>query len=84
TGSHFGHGSGDIAIAFSTAHKIPHRTESVTETRVQLREDHPVMNELFAAAAEATEEAIYNSLSQAVTTTGRKGRTVHAMPLPLR
>ncbi|MGN7471368.1 DmpA family aminopeptidase [Brevibacillus sp. SAFN-007a] len=84
TGSHFGHGSGDIVIAFSTAYKIPHRTESVTETRVQLREDHPVMNELFAAAAEVTEEAIYNSLSQAVTTAGRKGRTVHAMPLPLR
>lgn len=80
TGSHFGHGSGDIVIAFSTAHKIAHQPTGMTETREQLREDHPVMNQLFAAAAEATEEAIYNSMSQAVTTTGRKGRTVHAFP----
>lgn len=79
TGSHFGHGSGDIVIAFSTAHKVPHQTAGWTETRIQLREDHPLMNELFAASAEATEEAIYNSLSQAVTTTGRKGNTIHAL-----
>ncbi|MFC8686812.1 P1 family peptidase [Brevibacillus porteri] len=80
TGSHFGHGSGDIVIAFSTAQTIPHQATAVTETRVQLREDHPIMNELFAAAAEATEEAIYHSLAQAVTTMGRKGRIVHAYP----
>jgi len=80
TGSHFGHGSGDIVIAFSTAHKIANQSGAVVETRTQLREDHPVMNQLFAAAAEATEEAIYNSLSQAMTTTGRRGHTVHAFP----
>lgn len=80
TGSHFGHGSGDIVIAFSTAHKIPHKAEGIAEIRTQLREDHAVMNQLFAAAAEATEEAIYNSLSQAKTTTGRKGNTVYAFP----
>ncbi|KNB74152.1 P1 family peptidase [Brevibacillus reuszeri] len=78
TGSHFGHGSGDIVIAFSTAQRMMHKSESYQETRVQVREDHPIMNQLFAAAAEATEEAIYNSLTQAVTTKGRKGRTVHA------
>ncbi len=78
TGSHFNHGSGDIVIAFSTAHKIPHYTEEIIETRQQLREDHPLMNLLFTAAAEATEEAIINSLSQAVTTTGRNGQVVHA------
>lgn len=48
------------------------------ETRVQLREDHPIMNLLFAAAAEATEEAILNSLSQAETTVGRDGHVVNA------
>jgi D-aminopeptidase len=79
TGSHFSHGSGDIVIAFSTAHKIPHTADGFLETRIQLREDHLLMDQLFAASAEATEEAIYNSLSQAVTTTGRKGRTVHAL-----
>ncbi|MDZ5710766.1 P1 family peptidase [Jeotgalibacillus haloalkalitolerans] len=81
TGSHFSHGSGDIVIAFSTAYKIPHESESVMESRKQLREDHPVMNHLFQAAAEATEEAILNSLSQAITTKGRDGRVVEHYPL---
>jgi L-aminopeptidase/D-esterase-like protein len=38
---------------------------------------------LFLAAIEATEEAIYNSLFTAVTTTGYRGRTVEALPLDL-
>ena len=80
TGSHFSNGSGDVVIAFSTAHKIQHSSEASVETRQQLRDDHPVMNELFQGAAEVTEEAILNSLSQAVTTTGRNGTTVHAYP----
>jgi D-aminopeptidase len=77
SGSHFSHGSGDIVIAFSTAHKIAHFSIEKVETRCQLREDHPIMNQLFSAAAEAAEEAILNSLSQAVTTTGRSERVVH-------
>ncbi|MGG3562266.1 P1 family peptidase [Neobacillus rhizosphaerae] len=77
TGSHFSHGSGDIVIAFSTAQKIAHFSEDVLEPRVQLREEHPIMNLLFTAAAEAAEEAILNSLSQAVTTSGRLGRVVN-------
>ena len=80
TGSHFSHGSGDIVIAFSTAYKIPHFSTEIVEARQQLREDHPIMNELFLGAAEVTEEAILNSLSQAVTTTGRMGNTVYAFP----
>ncbi|RHW39109.1 S58 family peptidase [Neobacillus notoginsengisoli] len=80
TGSHFSHGSGDIVIAFSTADKISHSTDEMFETRTQLREDHPVMNELFAGAAEAAEEAILNSLSQAATTKGRNGNVVYAYP----
>lgn len=77
TGSHFSHGSGDIVIAFSTAVKIPHDSDEMVESRTQVREDHPVMNQLFTAAAEAAEEAILNSLSQAVTTAGRVGRVVN-------
>ncbi|MBP2239652.1 D-aminopeptidase [Cytobacillus eiseniae] len=79
TGSHFSHGSGDIVIAFSTAHKIPHNSEDPTFTHTYMREDHPLMNQLFAGAAEATEEAILNSLSQAVTTIGRRGHIVESM-----
>jgi D-aminopeptidase len=79
TGSHFSHGSGDIVIAFSTAHKIDHFSEASLETRTTLRDDHHIMNQLFAGAAEAVEEAILNSLSQAETTKGRAGRIVEKM-----
>ncbi|MEK4229843.1 DmpA family aminopeptidase [Solibacillus sp. FSL H8-0538] len=78
TGSHFSHGSGDIVIGFTTAHTIQHTTDELVETRTQLSEGHPVMNQLFTAAAEVTEEAILNSLSQAETTTGRDGHVVNA------
>ncbi|MEY9977976.1 P1 family peptidase [Lysinibacillus sp. RC79] len=78
TGSHFSHGSGDIVIGFTTAHHIAHQSDQLVETRTQLREDHPIINQLFAAAAEATEEAILNSLSQAQTTVGRNGHKVEA------
>ena len=38
------------------------------------------MSPLFLAVIEATEEAIYNSLFRATTTTGR-GHTVEALPI---
>ncbi|OLS40531.1 P1 family peptidase [Bacillus sp. MRMR6] len=79
TGSHFSHGSGDIVIAFSTAHKIEHFSEASLETKTILRDDHHIMNLLFAGAAETVEEAILNSLSQAVTTKGRADRVVEKM-----
>ncbi|MDQ6595908.1 S58 family peptidase [Bacillus salipaludis] len=79
TGSHFSHGSGDIVIAFSTAHKILHFSEGPLEMHTQLREDHSIMNQLFMGAAEAAEEAILNSLSQAETTKGRNGRVVNQL-----
>lgn len=83
TGSHMSHGSGDIVIAFSTAQTISHLTDNQQESFLQLREDKEVMNTLFNAAAEATEEAILNSLTSACTTTGRKGRTVKELPYKL-
>lgn len=80
TGSHFSHGSGDIVIAFSTANKIKHEVQSSLETRTQLRENHLIMNQLFTAAAEAAEEAVVNSMSQAESTKGRHGRVVEKYP----
>ncbi|REB08196.1 S58 family peptidase [Sporosarcina sp. BI001-red] len=80
TGSHYSNGSGDIVIAFSTAHKFAHEQPAGFENVHLLRDSHPVMNELFQAAAEVTEEAILNSLSQAIETTGRNGLTVHPAP----
>lgn len=80
TGSHMDHGSGDIVIAFSTAQTFPHYTDAVTEQVIQLRDDKSIMNTFFTAAAEVTHEAILNSLSNAETTEGRKGRIVKGLP----
>jgi D-aminopeptidase len=79
-GSHYSHGSGDIVITFSTGNNQPHVAEQNLDTKLQLREDHPVFNQLFKGAAEATEEAILNSLSQALTTSGRLSRVVKRYP----
>ncbi|HDJ33793.1 MAG TPA: S58 family peptidase [Bacteroidetes bacterium] len=72
-------GSGDYAIAFSTAYRIPHgRTEHTHTLPPLLKNDR--MTPLFQAVEEATEEAIYNSLFMAVTTTGRNGHRAEAVP----
>ncbi|WP_252504559.1 P1 family peptidase [Sporosarcina sp. Marseille-Q4943] len=81
TGSHIHNGSGDIIIAFSNAYTIPHSSEDGdTVSYTLLRDDAKVMNDLFKAVIEATEEAVYQSLLHAETTTGRHGRTVERWP----
>lgn len=84
TGSAASNGSGDYAIAFSTATelRIRARTESGAEyvaRNVKLL-SNDAMSPLFLAVIEATEEAVYNSLFRATTTTGR-GHTVEALPI---
>jgi D-aminopeptidase len=88
TGSVGGHGSGDIVIAFSTAAsvRIPHfasgptiALEIVAET--SQNGDGQIIDALFAATVEATEEAILNALFRATTVTGRDGHTREALPL---
>lgn len=89
----YGHNpSGDLFLAFSTGNKIPvqqytadnkaldpfkPRTLSVEVT------DDTTINGLFEAAADATEEAIYNSICMAETTVGHKGNEVEAIDLEL-
>ncbi|AQQ52099.1 P1 family peptidase [Planococcus lenghuensis] len=76
TGTTVHNGSGDIVIAFSTAAKISHRAEGAFSSDWLLRDSHPIMSELFGAAVEATEEAVYQSIRHAETTEGRLGRVV--------
>jgi D-aminopeptidase len=79
TGSSFSHGSGDYAIAFSTAPGLRTRLgDQAPAARTILPSDG--VSPLFQAALEATEEAVYNSLFRATTVTGN-GRTVEAIPL---
>jgi D-aminopeptidase len=77
TGSSMSNGSGDYVIAFSTAESV-RRRGGADETRAEVPND--ALSPLFQAVAEATEEAIYNSLFKAVTTTG-PGGTVEALPV---
>lgn len=83
TGASGSNGSGDYAIAFSTAADVRVRPLSQNERNMPrpvktLAND--AISPLFLAVIEATEEAIYNSLFRATTTSGR-GRTVEALPL---
>lgn len=79
TGSSYSNGSGDYAIAFSTAPdaRVRHG-ETAPRSRATLPTD--ALSGLFQAALEATEEAVYNSLLKAGTMTGN-GVTVEALPL---
>lgn len=81
TGGFYSNGSGDYAIAFSTAKslRIPHRSRSRTLKIEILRNSQ--MSPLFLAAAEAAEEAILNSLFKATSMTGRDGHKIDALPL---
>ncbi len=83
TGAAGSNGSGDYAIAFSTAADVRIKAVNQSERHVP-RNLKTLANDatspLFLAAIEATEEAIYNSLFRATTTSGR-GHTVEALPL---
>ena len=83
TGAAASNGSGDYAIAFSTAADVRIKPVGQTERnapRNQKTLANDTMSPLFLAVIEATEEAIYNSLFRATTTNGR-GHTVEALPL---
>jgi D-aminopeptidase len=66
TGSSYSNGSGDYAIAFSTA-RVPALTGDG-------------LSPLFEMALEATEEAVYNSLLRATTVSSKWGRA-EAIPI---
>jgi D-aminopeptidase len=86
TGSSFTNGSGDFVIAFSTAAggiRTAQRRAGVAQF-AELPNDS--VSPLFQAVAEATEEAIYNSLFMATTTRSRSvvdGREIVVDRLPL-
>ncbi len=70
-GSVFGHGSGDIALAFTTAYTIPHLPDRPMPTIAMLHESQ--IDALFQAAADSTEQAIINALWSAENVQGRDG-----------
>jgi D-aminopeptidase len=80
TGSSASNGSGDYAIAFSTAPQNRIRIDEAAATRDVQVMSNEAMSPLFLAAIEATEEAIYNSMLRAVSMTAN-GHTIEALPL---
>ncbi|MFG7182727.1 P1 family peptidase [Burkholderia pseudomallei] len=76
TGSVYGHGSGDIALAFSTAYTVPHDAERVSLPALVA---DAALDPLFAAAADSVEQAIVDALWRATRVTGRDGHTRRAL-----
>ena len=79
TGSFASNGSGDYVIAFSTDPGVrrPRESDAPVTTPSLVNAS---MSPLFAAAAEATEEAIYNAMLKATTVTSSRG-TLEAIPI---
>ena len=76
-GGRGGNSSGDIFIAFSTANPDAAKLSGLASLTMLPNER---MNPLFAATAEAVEEAIVNALVGADTMTGINGNRVYALP----
>ncbi len=81
TGGYYSNGSGDYAIAFSTAPGVRtrHRSSSPLRTTTVLGDE--AMSPLFLAAAEAAEEAILDSMFRSDRMEGKEGRVAEALPL---
>lgn len=81
TGTTGGHGSGDLAIAFSTANHIPHDETPLMHHVEVLNEQYPTIDRLFTAVVEVTEEAVLNALCAAHSQSGRDNHRAEALPL---
>jgi D-aminopeptidase len=77
TGSVMDNGSGDYVIAFSANPEMRRRKSGPIGRTAELGNE--AMSDLFQAAAEATEEAVYNSLLMATPVSSRSG-TAEALP----
>ena len=71
TGSVFGHGSGDIALAFSTAYTVPQQSGGAMPAIAMLHDG--LIDPLFQAVADSIEQAILHALFRATAVTGRNG-----------
>jgi D-aminopeptidase len=78
TGSVATHGSGEIFVAFSTTCRFVRGSRGRVSHDVLSDRD---LDAFFAAAVEATEEAVLDSMFRATTTTGRLGRVAEALPI---
>lgn len=76
-GSFMGHGSGDIMLGFSTANRFGKDEPGAFVSVKQLNENH--IDDVFEAVAEATEEAVLNSMAMADTVKGYGGNIRYSL-----
>jgi D-aminopeptidase len=76
TGSVYGHGSGDISLAFSTAYTLAH--DAPTYTLPPMLADSQ-LDPLFQASADCIEQSILDALWTATTVHGRDGHVRHSL-----
>jgi D-aminopeptidase len=82
-GSFASNASGEYVVAFSTAHRLAHRSAAAHDEFRFLRDDSETMRRLFEAAGELVHEAVLNSLCAAAATDGRDGHRAEAFPYEL-
>jgi D-aminopeptidase len=80
-----GHSSGDLFIAFATGNRLPvgigTEADPTARGTYEVRAvGDTVIDRLFEAVIESTEEAIINAMIAAPSVTGRDGITAHALP----
>lgn len=73
TGAYVSGGSGEIAVAFSTANPVPHFPKHTLMHYTIVHED--ALNFAFRAVTECVEESVLSSLVHAQSVTGRAGNT---------
>lgn len=78
-GSYASHQSGEIVVGFSTANSVPRQTRKMVY-RMKVLLDQ-IIDPLYRATIEATEEAILNALCMAETMEGHSGNVAYAIPL---
>ena len=71
--------SGEFVVAFSTANIVPSSSEASLMSVKMLHNNR--LDVFYQGIIEATEEAVINAMTMAVTTAGKNGNVVHAIPL---
>ena len=77
TGAFYENGSGDVAVAFTTANRIPRKADTAVMQTRMLHDDR--IDPVLEMTAEAVEEAIISSLYHAEPIIGRGGKTRHCL-----
>lgn len=72
------HGSGEVVVAFTTAHRVKHGGREVVRLATLPDEE---LNEFFRGVIEAVEEAVLNSMFNSTTMDGRDGHVAHLIPI---